>query len=345
MLCKTVGFLVLVAECASASAKGHKAEHFDCEFSWDNSVDQRGVKIKAFVEEVPDSLPIRIKTVPRLWMEETTAKGVVTTYTSEELEGLFDSELFFKVSRQFFSLTSNRTTRCRDLMEELSKFLYRESPVYKRDATSLGITFPSDSFVAWSILNLKLEKAFTDRFTEENACDIEFDVCYNKEVKRTLGKGTKTKQKKKNIKVGASWQSGYSEFRILALNSTRGNLLNEDKKSVRLVHDLYNRKHVVTTETVPDFDIPDSSCEYFIKYTDWQLRLLLGSSIKMTPCETSKTGGGHGQSEGMGYLMWLEHDEARVKRNKQIEESVRHTIYSRNALPAAVVLGYMPTDL
>ncbi|KAF4676089.1 hypothetical protein FOL47_006697 [Perkinsus chesapeaki] len=349
MLYKAVAVTLLLVERASASAgEDNEHQHFDCEFLWANLMDKRGVKIKAVVEETRNPMDIHKMTVPRiLEMEETTAEGEVITYNGEEVRGLLDLDIARMLKVEPAKVFKDNAARCGGMLRDLGKFLGEKSPVFQRDARLLGISNPSDSFVAWSIYNLKLEKAFTDRFTEENACDIEFDVCYNKEVKRTLRKGTKTKQKKKSFSVDASWVPGLDQFRLLSLNAKGKNLFKDGAKRSRLHSDLYDGKHVVTTETVPDFVLPDSSCKLFIKYTDWQLRLLLRDSIKMTPCETTKAGGGHGQSEGMGYLMWFEHDKTRVKNDKKADKrSKSKDIHGQRLTPEVHVMGYiMPTSL
>ncbi|KAF4663033.1 hypothetical protein FOL46_005013, partial [Perkinsus olseni] len=199
--------------------------------------------------------------------------GAVERTSGSEVEDLLDSDMLRALEGKSPPVYPDNKALCEGLLIRFGEYMYRTSERYQSDARSLGIMPGSNSFVAWSILNLKLERAYTRHFANtdpELSCYIDEGVCIDIRasdkvplIDRFLGV---------NISAGS-----IPPFNNLAIKTftVKGGRKPDEDMVCRLNRDLLTMPHYVTTENAPDIVNSEEICESFLQFKAWELNQML----------------------------------------------------------------------
>lgn len=86
--------------------------------------------------------------------------------SGDEVETLIDSEMLRALNDRDVSEDVDEQTLCKAQLKAFADHMYITSEKYQQDARKLGIDPQSESFIAWSILNLRKENFFERRIGE-----------------------------------------------------------------------------------------------------------------------------------------------------------------------------------
>ncbi|KAF4688481.1 hypothetical protein FOZ60_002751 [Perkinsus olseni] len=298
-----------------------------CTVSWANLDDPRSVTVEAFVDELktvePPVLGQNMKVARIRSIEYTSETGAVERTSGSEVEDLLDSDMLRALEGKSLPDYPDNKALCEGLLRDFGEYMYRTSERYQHDARSLGIMPGSNSFVAWSILNLKLERAYNHYSTEtsppELGCDIKEGVCVDERPR--------------------SGFPGHSYFRVslsagsipptnnVAIKSftVKGKKEPESDEGMvcRLNRDLQTMPHYVTTENAPDLGNSEETCESFFQFKAWELDQMLSHIPRVKFCLKDDHSG---DSEvPLAFLRWRNFDIMRQnsgqKRLRKAEKS------------------------
>ncbi|KAF4747315.1 hypothetical protein FOZ62_028849 [Perkinsus olseni] len=194
--------------------------------------------------------------------------------------------------------------------------MHRTSERYQSDARSLGIMPGSGSFIAWSILNLKLERAYTRHFANtdpELSCDIDERVCIDPRANDKVPPGHLPLRV--NVTAGSVPPSNNLAIKSFTI---KGGRKSDEEMACRLNRDLRTMPHYVTTENAPDVGNLEETCESFLRFKAWELNQMLSHTPRVRLCLKHAHFGGSQVS--LTFLRWRDFDMMRQKREKHLRK-------------------------
>ncbi|KAF4705195.1 hypothetical protein FOZ63_026619, partial [Perkinsus olseni] len=291
-----------------------------CIVSWANLDDPRSVTVEAFVDELktrePPVLGQNMKVARIRSIEYTSETGAVERTSGSEVEDLLDLVMFRALEGKSLPDYPDNKALCEGLLRDFGEYMYRTSERYQSDARSLGIMPGSNSFVAWSIFNLKLERAYTRHFANtdpELSCYIDEGTCID------VRANDKVPPIHRFLRVNLTAGS-IPPTNNLAIKSftVKGGRKSKEDMACRLNRDLQTMPHYVTTENAPDIVNSEEICESFFQFKAWELNQMLSHTPKVRVCILHAHFGG--SQVPLAFLRWRNFDTTRQRREKRLRE-------------------------
>ncbi|KAF4708050.1 hypothetical protein FOZ62_027612 [Perkinsus olseni] len=291
----------------------------ECSVSWNSVGDRRRVTVEAFVDKIRNPFELfqdmrvaRVKSI-----EFSSDVGTTEKYSGEEVLDLMDADMTRALHANPIADHVDNATFCESALNVFGNYMYKTSRRYQEDAMSLGITPRSDAFIAWSILNLKLERAYAhyhkDPSVSKWGCDINAELCVTDQRKRRR----LSVHKHREVTVSAGYVFASKNVHVSKLTTKKQE--ESDKDAVRrLDRDLRCLPHYVTTENIPDFEESREACRHFLLFKAWELEQRLADfpqSTKVSLCANHKHNGD--TKAGLTYLRWRELDKIRLEEMKK----------------------------
>ncbi|KAF4659807.1 hypothetical protein FOZ61_004481 [Perkinsus olseni] len=294
----------------------------DCTVSWVSLRDPRKVTVEAFVHIIKNPLfPLHNMRIVRIKPLEYTPKIEPLEKTSgEDIADLLDSEMVSALRDKPVPDYMGNKTFCERALKVFGDYLYKRSGRYRYDAMSLGIMPGSDSFIAWSILNLKLERNYTRHFNSPSlskwGCSVKEEIC-------VVDKRTKKKSsmhKTQEVTISAGYVFGRKSVDVSQF-TTKKKQKSDNDVVARLNKDLRSLPHFVTTENAPNLESPSGVCRYYLLFKAWELDQMISGFLHSPPISLCPEHEGSTDAKVcLTYLRWRECDE--IRQNGE-EEAIK----------------------
>ncbi|KAF4663034.1 hypothetical protein FOL46_005014 [Perkinsus olseni] len=240
--------------------------------------------------------------------------------SGEDIADLLDSEMVSALRDKPVPDYMGNKTFCERALKVFGDYLYKRSGRYRYDAMSLGIMPGSDSFIAWSILNLKLERNYTRHFNSPSlskwGCSVKEEIC-------VVDKRTKKKSsmhKTQEVTISAGYVFGRKSVDVSQF-TTKKKQKSDNDVVARLNKDLRSLPHFVTTENAPNLESPSGVCRYYLLFKAWELDQMISGFLHSPPISLCPEHEGSTDAKVcLTYLRWRECDE--IRQNGE-EEAIK----------------------